>query len=71
MIKKFRMKVDSTLEAKAKAGTIVFDFMKCDYGLASDDTRAFGVAHRSVTLNPEGGYPSFTVAERDIEEIKE
>lgn len=52
---------DSTIEPRATIGTIVFDCLKYDYGLASDDTEMTGVKHVSVTLDPEGGYPSFTI----------
>lgn len=44
------------------AGTLVYEQMLHDYGLASDDTRATGVEHISVTLNSDGDYPGFTVA---------
>lgn len=66
----YRMKVDSTIEPKAKKGTIVYDSMKPDYGLANDDTRFTGVMHISVTLNEDGDYPFFTVPLSDLERIK-
>lgn len=44
-----------------KAGTIVYEQMTHDYGLARDDTRATGIRHVSVTTKPDGGYPGFTV----------
>lgn len=43
------------------AGTRVTKLAKYDYGLSSDDSRAFGIQHVSVTLNENGDYPSFTV----------
>jgi len=52
-----------------KAGTVVYDSRKHDYGLASDDTRITGVPHISVTLDPSGDYPVFTVAEHDLESL--
>lgn len=42
-------------------GTIVYACAKCDYGCASDDTRHTGRKHISVTLDPDGDYPFFTV----------
>jgi hypothetical protein len=42
-------------------GTQVYHFMKYDYGCANDDTRATGVEHISVSENPQGDYPFFTV----------
>lgn len=44
-----------------KPGDLVYRLRSYDYGLASDDTAATGVEHISVTLNPHGGYPSFTI----------
>lgn len=53
-----------------KAGTTVFDPIVYDYGLARDDTRySGGVEHISVTLDPSGGYPVFTVPKRDLEPL--
>ena len=49
------------------AGTEVFKCQKYDYGLARDDTNMTGVDHISVSLNPDGDYPSFSVPEADIE----
>lgn len=51
-----------------KAGTTVYKLKYSDYGLASDDTRITGIEHTSVTLNEDGGYPSFTVPKTDIED---
>lgn len=63
----FRLKTDSTLELKATAGTIVFEFTGCDYGLSDDDTRHTGIEHVSVTLRRGGGHSSFTHPKRDLE----
>lgn len=70
---KFKMKADRVLrgETYAKAGDIVYDFGRYDYGCASDDTRFTGIEHKSVTLDPDGAYPFFTVPCKDLEEIKE
>jgi len=53
-----------------QAGAIVYDAKGYDYGLASDDTRATGKPHVSVTLEPSGDYPTFTVAVADLERIE-
>lgn len=53
-----------------KAGAICYDAKSYDYGLASDDTRATGQPHVSVTLEPSGDYPTFTVAVADLERIE-
>jgi hypothetical protein len=57
---------DSSLEPLAKAGTVVFRLRGWDYGLANDDTRLTDVEHISVTLSPQGDYPSFTVPMDDL-----
>ena len=48
------------------AGTVVYQAKFYDYGLASDDERCTGMPHRSVTLNPDGRYPFFTVPTRHV-----
>jgi hypothetical protein len=45
------------------AGTVLFKLAFHDYGLAGDDTRATGVQHVSMTLNPTGDYPGHTFPE--------
>ena len=57
---------DSEVNEDVKAGDVVYYLRKHDYGLASDDTRATGIEHVSVTLDKDGDYPSFTVPRRDI-----
>lgn len=53
-----------------KAGTVCYKLSGYDYGLASDDTRMTGIEHVSMTLDPNGGYPSFTVPLEDLEEFQ-
>lgn len=48
------------------AGTTVYRLEGHDYGLASDDTGNTGIEHVSVTLNADGGYPSFTYPAEDL-----
>lgn len=48
--------------------TEVFKCEKHDYGCAMDDTILTGIKHISATLDPEGGYPFFTVPLEDLEE---
>lgn len=50
-------------------GTIVYKLTKHDYGLARDDTDHTGIHHISVTLKPDGDYPSFTIPRDFLEEI--
>jgi len=70
-VTRYRMKKDATTEPKATAGTIVYACAHHDYGLSRDDTRITGVPHISVTLNPDGYYPFFTVPEDSVEEVAE
>lgn len=53
----------------ATIGTIVYKLAKHDYGLARDDTDYTGVEHISVTLKPDGDYPSFTIPYEFLEEV--
>lgn len=50
-------------------GAVVYDLRGYDYGLASDDTRTFGIEYVSVTLKANGDYPGFTIPRRDLEDI--
>ena len=58
---RFTVLVSASNEPKAVAGTSVYSARGYDYGLASDDTRMTGVEHTSVTLDPNGDYPVFTI----------
>ena len=49
-------------------GATVYECMKHDYGCANDDTRATRIEHISVTENPNGDYPFFTVPLHQLEE---
>lgn len=65
------MLADSAQNPHAKAGVIVYDLRRVDYGLASDDTRFTGIEHVSVTLDPNGDYPAFTVPKTGLRKIVE
>jgi hypothetical protein len=69
-IKQYRLLQDSKIEPAAKEGHIVFKLAKPDYGLASEDTRLTGIPHVSVTLDPSGDYPSFTVPKSALQPIE-
>lgn len=58
-------------EVMAKRGEFVYDRWGCDYGLSSDDTRATGVEHTTVTLNEDGSYPGFTIPRRHLAKAPE
>lgn len=67
---RYRLLRDAATNEAAVAGTIVYSCAKHDYGLADDDTRLTGIRHVSVTLNPDGDYPFFTVPEGSIERVE-
>ena len=54
-----------------KAGTIVYEQMTHDYGLARDDTNETGIEHTSVTLKSDGGYPGFTVPVEELQPLSQ
>lgn len=69
MPKRFVLKSDSRIRPDATAGTVAYQCVEPDYGLASDDTRHTGRMHISLTLDPAGGYPFFTHPADDLEEV--
>ena len=68
-VQSFKMLADSKIKPEVKAGATVYDCHKYDYGCANDDTRHTGIEHKSVTLDPSGDYPFFTVPATDLEAI--
>jgi hypothetical protein len=50
-------------------GTIIYRAKGYDYGLAADDTRMTGKPHSSMTMEPSGDYPSFTVPDDEFEAL--
>ena len=68
---KYRIKESGTNSGGYPAGTTVYSLRGHDYGLASDDSRMTGVEHKSVTLDPNGDYPSFTIQTKSLERIEE
>lgn len=68
---RYKMLKDSTIDPSVKEGHPVYRCINYDYGLAADDTAFTGVKHISVTLQPDGGYPYFTVPERDLELVQD
>lgn len=56
-----------------EVGEIVYDQKGYDYGLSSDDTRAYGIEYITVTRKSDGDYPGFTIPREDltiVEEVK-
>ena len=54
-----------------KAGTRVYHLSGTDYGTASMDSLYTQIEHISVTENPSGDYPFFTVPKHDLEEVND
>lgn len=50
-------------------GEIVYRFNGYDYGCSSDDTRLLGKEHISVTHDPNGDIPFFTIERDSLQEI--
>lgn len=67
MINKYRLLEDPDNSSIAHAGDMVYDCKMCDYGSASTDSVMFKEPYISVTLDPEGDYPFFTVPVRQLE----
>ena len=49
--------------------TRVYELVHSDYGSANTDTCATGIRHVSVTLDPTGNYPFFTIPHNYIAEL--
>jgi hypothetical protein len=64
----YRLTEDNHI-APWKKGQVVYNCLYHDYGLASDDARAFGEDFRSMTADPSGNYPTCTVPVRILEKI--
>lgn len=47
-------------------GATVYHCKGWDYGCANEDTRRLKLAHVSVTLDPTGDYPFFTIPREDL-----
>ena len=67
---KYRIKdISRAADPTVQVGDIVVKCKMHDYGLASDDTRITGIEHVSVTKDPEGGWPSFTIPKAHLEQL--
>ena len=68
-IKKFKIIRADRAAMQVEVDDIVYDSVKHDYGLASDDTRITGIEHVSVTFKEDGDYPFFTIPRADLQEV--
>lgn len=64
------LRTDRAADKSLTVGQTIYDCRGYDYGTASDDTRFTGIKHVSMSLDPTGDYPFFTIPEADIERIE-
>lgn len=55
---------------RLEPGVFIYRCTKPDYGCANDDTRILGKEHMSMTLDPDGDYPFFTVPVENMQAIE-
>jgi hypothetical protein len=55
---------------EVEVGTICYIFDGHDFGCAREDSYYTRIPHTSVTLDPKGDYPFFTVPSDHLEIIK-
>jgi hypothetical protein len=53
-----------------ETGATVYRCTGYDYGCSSEDTRRLGLEHVSVTLDPTGAYPFFTIPRADLRPVE-
>lgn len=70
MIRSYRVKRADRAASQVDVGQTVYPLKGWDYGCANDDTRFTQIAHVSVTLDPAGAYPFFTIPVVDLEPIE-
>lgn len=63
------LKVPSNSE-ETEVGTVVYDLLDGEAGLAAGDTRFEGVEYTLVTLQEDGSSPGFSAPTSDIELIE-
>lgn len=72
-VRKYRIKdtpvLGGAVDKLATKGDIVYQCTKYDYGCASEDSHFSGFKHMSVTLDPTGDYPFFTIPVHNLEEL--
>ena len=51
-------------------GTLVYSCKVYDFNLAEEDTQESGLYHLSVSTNPGGGYPVFTVQPNELDIVE-
>lgn len=69
MVKKYILSHDRELVTSYyPAGTTVYEFLHTDFGLSEQESQFYGFEFVSVTLDPNGNYPSFTVPVAHLKE---
>lgn len=62
-------RIERCADAAVKPVERVYEFTAHDYGCSNDDTRIRGIPHITLTRNPSGGYPFFTIPLEDVTEV--
>lgn len=52
-------------------GQTVYELLEDDFGAAEIDSHDTGIKHLSVTANPDGSYPGFTVPVMDLQALNQ
>lgn len=60
------MREDRASSCEIYRGDFVYQCIKHDYGAVSMDDFIKKIEHIAMTLDPEGGYPFFTIPKQDI-----
>lgn len=66
----FRVVRGDRAASPVEVGATVYRCKGWDYGCANDDTRRLGITHISVTLDPGGDYPFFTIPVEDLRDSR-
>ncbi|NEM18276.1 hypothetical protein G3V96_26440 [Escherichia coli] len=66
---KYELTRDCFNDRQSKKGVIVYQARVSDYGMASEDSDIMGCTWISVTYDPAGGYPLFTVPKSALKEL--
>ncbi len=71
MTQKYRvLRRDRAAVEVPETTVFVFECAGYDFGCAADDTLLLEMAHISVTFDPTGAYPFFTIPLCDLEVVK-
>lgn len=70
MIKKYELREANPVDKKRfPKGSTAYDYMGCDYGCSSDDSRILGEEYITITDQADGSGPFNTCPSRLLKEI--